>query len=50
LISFTTKQFTHERKGKIILQGIDKYVQYFVQLSIIIFCHVMQRVPKSFHR
>ena len=27
-ISFTAKQFTHGLKGKIILQGMDKYTQY----------------------
>jgi hypothetical protein len=35
-----------DEEVKIILQGMDKYVQCCVQLSITIFCKVMQRDPK----
>ena len=31
LVSSTTKQFIHRRRGKIILQGMHKYVQYSAQ-------------------
>ena len=44
----TAKQFTHGRKGKNILQGMDKNVQCFDQLIITIFCQIMQRYPKFF--
>jgi hypothetical protein len=38
LVSSTAKQFTLKRRGEIILQGMDKYVQYSAQMSITIFC------------
>jgi hypothetical protein len=37
LVSLTTKQFIHRRRGKIILQGMDRYVQHSAQMSITIF-------------
>jgi hypothetical protein len=46
----TSMGFVHNKaihtgaKGKMVLQGITKYVQYFVH------CHMIQRVPKSFYR
>jgi hypothetical protein len=46
LVSSISKQFIQEQKGKIILQDIHKLVQYFVQLTITIFCQIMQRDPK----
>jgi hypothetical protein len=46
LVSSISKQFIQEQKGKIILQDIHKFVQYFVQLTITIPCKVMQRDPK----
>jgi hypothetical protein len=46
LVLSISKQFIEEQKGKIILQDIHKFVQYFVQLTITIPCQVMQRDPK----
>jgi hypothetical protein len=46
-VSSTTKQFIHQRKGKIILQGMDKYVQCCVQLSITIFCKKCKKILSS---
>jgi translation initiation factor IF-3 len=47
-VSSIAKQFTHGRRGKIILQGMDKNVQCFVQLIITIFRQIRQRDPKFF--
>jgi hypothetical protein len=48
-VGFVHNKAIHTRtKRKIILQGMDKNVQCFVQLIITIFCQIMQRDPKFF--